>query len=128
MEIKWNPTENMWCDTLTKPKHGPVFREFHRYLMNVPADYDDEAERLLTHTDILPSVDVEPTLSENEKSMLLKSQRKQKRTSVSFAKDILLENKSTTKDIRSTKRLLYQRVHKQTSAPLKHCRSVLDYY
>ena len=60
--------------------------------------------------------------------MLLKSQRKQKRVSVSFAKDILSENKSTTKDIRSTKILLSQQVHKQTSAPLKHCRSVLYYY
>ena len=54
----------MWCDILTKPKQGKVFREFRRYLMNVPADYDDEAERLLTHSYILPRVEAEPTLSQ----------------------------------------------------------------
>ena len=63
MEIKWIPTQKMRCDTLTKPKHDQVFCEFHGYLMNVPADHDDKAERLLTHTDLLPSVDVDPTLS-----------------------------------------------------------------
>ena len=25
IEIKWTPTEKMWCDILTKPKQGQVF-------------------------------------------------------------------------------------------------------
>ena len=108
IEIKWTPTEKMWCDILTKPKQGQVFCEFCGYLMNVPANYDDEAEHLLTHPDILPRVEEAPAISENDKSILLKSQRKQKRASVSFAKYILFKNKSTTKDIQSTKRLLSQ--------------------
>ena len=53
----------MWCDILTKPKQGQVFYEFRGYLMNVPVDYDDEAESLLTHPDLLPRVEAEPTLS-----------------------------------------------------------------
>ena len=39
--------------------------------MNVPVDYDDEAERLLTHPDLLPCVEAEPEISENYKSILL---------------------------------------------------------
>ena len=108
METKWTPTEKMRCDILTKPKQGQVFCKFRGYLMNVPADYDDEAELLLTHPHLLPHVEAEPTLSENEKSILLKSQRKKNRASISFAKYISFNNKSTTKYIRSTKRLLSQ--------------------
>ena len=96
--------------------------------MNVPANYYDEAERLLTHPYILPRVKVEPTLLDNDKSILLKSQIKQKRESVSFAKYVFFEKRFTTKDIRSTKRSLSQRVHNLTSTPLKHCSSALEYY
>ena len=62
MEIKWTPTENMWCDILAKPKQGQVFREFRSYLMNVSAKYDDEAERLLTRPGMLPRVEAAATL------------------------------------------------------------------
>ena len=127
IEIKCTPTEKMWCDILTKTKQGQFFCEFCGYLMNVSADYDDDAERLLIQPNLLPHVEAEPTLSENCKSIILKLQGKQKRASVYFAKDVLFENKSTTKDIQSTKRSLYQRVQKQTSTPLKYRRSVLDY-
>ena len=95
--------------------------------MNVPTDYNDEAERLLNHPNLLPRVDVAPTLLENDKSILLKLQRKQKRASVYFAKDVSFENKYNTKDIRYTKIYLSHRVQKQTSTPIKHCKSVLDY-
>ena len=91
IEIKWTPTEKTWCDILTKPKQGQNFLEFRGYLINVPADYDDEAERLLTHPDILPRVEAAPTILENDKSILLKSHRKQKRESVSFSKDVSLK-------------------------------------
>ena len=128
MEIKWTPTEKMWCDILTKPKQGQVFWEFREYLMNVLDDYEDEDERLFNRPDILPRAKVAPTLSENDKSILLKWQRKQKRAIVYFAKNVLFENRSTTKDIQSNKRLLSQKVQKQTSTPLNHSRSVLDYY
>ena len=60
--------------------------------MNVPADYDDEAERLLTHPDLLPRVKAELMISANYKSILLKSQRKQKRASAYIANDVLFEN------------------------------------
>ena len=128
MEIKWTPTEKMWCDIITKPKQSQFFRKFRGYLMNLPANYDDQVERLLTHPDLLPRVEADPTLSENDKSIFLKPQRKQKRESVSFAKYVSLEKKSTTKYIRSTNRLLSQRVQKQNSTSLKHRRSVLEYY
>ena len=41
MEIKWTPTEKMWCDIITKPKQSQFFRKFRGYLMNLPANYDD---------------------------------------------------------------------------------------
>ena len=34
----------MWADILNKPKQGKSFREFRSELMNVPLDYDDDAE------------------------------------------------------------------------------------
>ena len=39
----------MWCDILTKAKQGSTFRKFRGHLMNVPQDYDDDAERLSTY-------------------------------------------------------------------------------
>ena len=49
VEIRYKPTGSMWCDILTKPKQGSIFRKFRGHLMNVPQDYDDDAERLRTH-------------------------------------------------------------------------------
>ena len=128
MEIKWIRTEKMWCDIINEQKQGQVFPEFHGYLMNVPINYDDEAERLLTNPDILPRVEAATTLYANDKSILVKSQRVKKRASVSFAKYVLFKNKFTMKYIWYTKRSLSQKVQNPTSTPLKNCMSVLDYY
>ena len=57
VEIQYEPTGSMRCDILTKPKQGSIFREFRGHLMNVPKDYDDDAERLRTHPLLLPKED-----------------------------------------------------------------------
>ena len=57
VEIAYEPTGSMWSDILTKPKQGSVFRKFRGHLMNVPTDYDDDAERLRTHPLLLPKED-----------------------------------------------------------------------
>ena len=54
VEIAYEPTGSMWCDILTKPKQGSVVRKFRGHLMNVPTNYDDDAERLRTPPLLLP--------------------------------------------------------------------------
>ena len=54
IEVKYAPTDVMWSDVLTKPLSGRKFRELRAQLMNCPVDYDDEAERKLTHPGLLP--------------------------------------------------------------------------
>ena len=49
VKIKNEPTDIMWCNILNKPKQGSIFREFRGHLMNVPINYDNNAERLHTH-------------------------------------------------------------------------------
>ena len=41
--IQYESTSTMWCDILTDPKQGSVFREFPGHLMKIPNEYDDEA-------------------------------------------------------------------------------------
>ena len=68
VEIKYELTGSMWCDILTKPKQGSNFREFRGHLMNVPKDYDNDGERLRTHSLPLPKEDSSGNLStENRK-------------------------------------------------------------
>ena len=45
----------MWSDILTKPLQGQLFLDMRARLMNVASNYDDDAERLSTHTDLLPT-------------------------------------------------------------------------
>ena len=54
IEVQYEPTGTMWCDILTKPKQGVVFRKFWGHLMNIPEDYDDDIEQLATHPLLLP--------------------------------------------------------------------------
>ena len=56
LSIEYMPTDQMWSDVNTKPKQGRQFRVLRSELMNVPVDYDDEAERKITHPDLLPAV------------------------------------------------------------------------
>ena len=71
MEIKYEPTGSMWCDILTKAKQGSIFRKFRGHLMNVPQDYDDDAERLRTHPLLLPKQeeDTEEISTEDKKCL-----------------------------------------------------------
>ena len=57
VSVEYSPTEMMWADVLNKPKSGRPFRLDRSYLMNVPVAYDDTAELLQTHGDLLPSQD-----------------------------------------------------------------------
>ena len=67
IEIEHMPTEKMWCDVLTKPKQGKGFRVDRSHLMNVPEDYDDEKERLVTRAELLPKV--QPITTESSKTL-----------------------------------------------------------
>jgi hypothetical protein len=50
-------TGQMWSDVLNKPKqHGP-FKTDRSKLINVPVEYDNEAEFLNTHPDLFPQED-----------------------------------------------------------------------
>ena len=74
VEIQYEPTGSMWCDILTKPKQGSILRKFRGHLINVPQDYDDDAERLRTHPLLLPKQEEETEeLSTEEKNVLKKT-------------------------------------------------------
>ena len=73
----------MWCNILTKPKQGSVFRKFRGHLMNVPPDYDDGAERLRTHPLLLPKEDDSTKLSTADTNVLNMATNK-----ISFAPDV----------------------------------------
>ena len=57
VSVEYCPTEMMWADVLNKPKSGRPFRLDRSYLMNVPVDFDNTAELLRTHDDLLPRED-----------------------------------------------------------------------
>ena len=44
MTVEYCPTEEMWCDVLTKPKQGLAFRKDRAMLMNCPVDWTDICE------------------------------------------------------------------------------------
>ena len=58
VKIQYEPTGTIWCDILTKPKQGSVFKKFQGYLINIRKECDDEIERLLTHPNLLPTGDI----------------------------------------------------------------------
>ena len=93
--------------------------------MNVPTDYDDDVERLLTYPDILPKIKPNKSLSASNRSILLKAGRTKKRAKISFATAVSFDNKSTATVNYKFRRTLSKLVKKQGFAPLKHCRSVL---
>ena len=83
VKITYEPTGSMWCNILTKPKQGSVFRKFRGHLMNVPQDYDDEAGRLCTHPLLLPNEDDSKKLSTADTIVLHGTTRK-----ISFTPDV----------------------------------------
>ena len=56
IEIQYKYTERMWSDMLIKPPQGKAFCEFCGNLMNVPENYNNEVERLNTHSDLLQEI------------------------------------------------------------------------
>ncbi len=62
----------MRADVLTKPKQGGPFRLDRSHLMNVPINYDDNAEHLKTPPLLLPS-DEHPIIPKQIKDQSLKT-------------------------------------------------------
>ena len=128
VEIKYEPTGSMWCDILTKPKQGSVFRKFRGHLMNVPMNYDDEAERLLTHPLLLPKEDKSETMSTADKNVLKKTTN-----NISFAPNVKFTQRTLLRpkvprineEQETRQKSMPQRVTNQVAPSLKHCRSML---
>ena len=73
VEIRYEPTGSIWCDILTKPKQGSIFRKFRGHLMNVPQDCDDDAERLRTPPPYCQKKEETEILSTEDKNVLKKT-------------------------------------------------------
>jgi len=55
--VEYCPTEMMWADVLNKSKQGRPLPLDQSFLMNVSVDYENIAELLQTHNDLLPNSD-----------------------------------------------------------------------
>ena len=126
--IAYERTGSMWSDILVKPKQGSVFRKFRGHLMNVPTDYDDEAERLRTHPLLLPKEDDSKELSEADKNVLKKTTN-----NISFTPDVKFTQRTTlrryvqriNKEQNTRQESMLQQVTKTVAPLLTHRRSVL---
>ena len=54
IELLHEPTDTMWSDAMAKPQQGKLFKRMRAESMNVSENYDDEAERKITHPGLLP--------------------------------------------------------------------------
>ena len=96
--------------------------------MNVPEDYDDEAERLRTHPLLLPKEDDSTTLSTADITVLNKTTNK-----ISFAPDVKFTQRTLLRPIvprikkqqNGRQKSVRQQVTNTQSSPLTHRRSVL---
>ena len=52
--MQHTPTGELWADVNTKPQQDKLFYTMRSHLMNCPAEYDDEEERLNSHPDLMP--------------------------------------------------------------------------
>jgi hypothetical protein len=69
IEFKKCHTSKMWVDMNTKPKQGTPFKVDRSQLMNVPIEYDDDAERAKTDPLLLPEPKTKPnSLTDQSKS------------------------------------------------------------
>jgi hypothetical protein len=73
LEIEHKGTGEMWSDMLTKPLQGHLWCVMRSNLMNVPVDYDDEAERRNTHPDLLPKEEPEEQVQRENNAVLKKA-------------------------------------------------------
>ena len=74
--------------------------------MNIPKDYDNEAERLLTYPNLLPKQDIPGTMPETDRAVLMKTIKKNMLRPVSFAQE------KTHKTIGTDTKLMSQREKK----------------
>ena len=63
ISVEHKPTNEMWSDTLTKPKQGKGMRVDRAMLMGCEEDYDDEKERLKTDPLLLPKEETDITIN-----------------------------------------------------------------
>ena len=130
VEIRYEPTGSMWCDILTKPKQGSTFRKFRGHLMNVPQDYDDDAERLRTHPLLLPKQEETEEMPTEDKNVLKKTTK-----NISFSPSVKFTEQFQRALLRPQVKLIQKEmtgqelmpniVTTQVATPLKNCRSVL---
>ena len=131
MEIKYEPTGSMWCDILTKPKQGSIFRKFRGHLMNIPQDYDNDAERLRTHPLLLPKQEEESEeLSTEDKNVLKKTTNNisfspSVKFTEQFQRTLLRPQVTLIRKNLAGQESMPQRVTNQVATSLKNRRSVL---
>ena len=126
IEIQYKYTERMWSDMLIKPPQGKVFCEFCGNLMNVPENYNNEVERLNTHSDLLQEIRDKKLLSSTNTRILRKvlgstGIPKTMTHRVNFTTDTNFTNTTTT-TIRTLKKLIQNKV----GTPQLHHRRVLS--
>ena len=127
IKIQHKPTGSIWCDILTKPKQGAVFRELFRVFNEHIREYNDKAERLLMQPDLLSKDNTNNTLSETNKVNLEKSfPVTLKVKQMSFAHNVSLEQKGMAKKSITRSKMMSQQLTKQASPTVVHCRSVVD--
>ena len=131
VEIKYEPTGSMWCDILTKAKQGSIFRKFRGHLMNVPQDYDDDAERLRTHPLLLPKQEEESEeMSTEDKNVLKKTTNNilfspSVKFTEQFQRTLLRPQVTRRKKQGTVQDWILQGVTHRDATPPKNCRSVL---
>ena len=54
VSVEHRGTKEMWADCNTKPLQGAGLKLFRSKVMGIPENYDDEAERVRTHPQVLP--------------------------------------------------------------------------
>ena len=72
MSVKHRDTKEMWADGNTKPHQGEGFRLFRSKVMGIPDKYDDEAERVKTHSQLLPKPKEARVVSSADLQVLLR--------------------------------------------------------
>ena len=94
--------------------------------MNVPKDYDDDAERLRTHPLLLPKEDNSGELSTENKNVLKKTTNNiSLALDVKFIQRTLLRPQVLKPQMKEMgQKSMPQRVTNQVATPLKHRRSV----
>ena len=111
---------------LTNPKQGLIFREFHGHLMNIPKEYDNEAECLTMHPDILSKNSSTNTLLQTDKVVLKKSFPVTLRIKqVPYTPNVSFWQKGAVKKTRTKLKTVSQRLKKQASPTPVHCGSMV---